>query len=475
VIDEDVHEGNVHEYWYLSNYYGDALDYLKINPIIFDETGEILKKLFGSQSTLLGVAEPDMFNTTNTLQGTSDLGILNLLADSGLYPALDGMEVTFGSSVLPETVLLNGQMIINCACPKNQCSEERAQEIRFTILHEMGHLIGLSHSQLNHEFNLMQDADALPVMYPQHSGASRSWSLHEDDKRALTSLYVPSLSPESCSLSVPLVDENKNPLRCYEISAHPLGIDGTPETSLSFSVISGGESSALIDAADESTSNCLEDDSLECSRILLRNLDPTRVYWITATPLRFNGASGISPCTEQPTDSETPAKLVAIVTPEACSNPSILPPTWQWTEGVLTGNQLVYGEDPVVLGSYEETPQAKPEVDFSGWTEEQRKNYAEWLDYVDEQTNPNSFKPAAWNNPTSTFGYFNYSQQKKGGCSLDLNLARSSSFILWPSALILGFGWISFLKKNYNLGNTTPRTQKNYEKKINDINYLNKN
>lgn len=130
--------------------------------VIFDNNGAIINDLFdsvapGSGSSILGIASPGKFNSSN-------------------------FEITAGF------VLINGAV-----------TGSDNDVIKATATHELGHLLNLAHTQLNSEQALngsSADDDVVPTMFPFiPDDATVSESLELDDQFSMSLLY-----PESSEI-----------------------------------------------------------------------------------------------------------------------------------------------------------------------------------------------------------------------------------------------------------------------------------
>jgi hypothetical protein len=116
-----------------------------ITPIVFDTDGRIIDAVFGrgASSQILGFAGPTVFRGSNILQGRA---------------------------------VINGRFGLN--------------DLKGTMIHEFGHLMGLDHTQVNAssglDFNTANDNE-VPTMFPFIVGDSEN--LHLDDMTAIGFLY----------------------------------------------------------------------------------------------------------------------------------------------------------------------------------------------------------------------------------------------------------------------------------------------
>jgi len=145
-LGDDVSDENAHEHLQIP-----ADD---INPVVLDTDGLIIDLLqgVGARYTYLGITQS---------------------------------YVETGGRIIGADIIING---MNCAS-----GEQGKQALLATIVHEVGHFLGLSHSQLNHSF--WNDGDTendryLPTMFPIRSDDDSSLAdLNPDDIFSLSWLY----------------------------------------------------------------------------------------------------------------------------------------------------------------------------------------------------------------------------------------------------------------------------------------------
>lgn len=262
-----------------------------INPVIFDDDGEIVAAIAGDSNkySILGLANPSGFE------------------DSSL------------------AVIIDGQAVINCLClednPNGPCSssgttiEFSADELIFTIVHEMGHFLNLDHTQVNIDVvtDTALDEEDLPTMFPVAYFAAEQIVPHQDDIVALAYLYPASdYNASTCLVTGDLLDRDGNALRCADVWAV------NEDISLTVAQVSG----ALAEAVDNNDDLDTVDNgecSDNCGHFQFR-LVTEQDYTITVMPIEdtFINGSGMGPCYKsQLTGIEE--EEIATVTAAQCS------------------------------------------------------------------------------------------------------------------------------------------------------------
>jgi len=250
-----------------------------VSPIIFDEDGEIIDTLFGqcAKFSILGFAGFD--------------------------------DVDDGSGDPARRIVRRGQALFSGAClpspeVKAGCGTcQRVltdQEIRTIVTHEVGHMLGMDHSQVNPEAfaecNLNVGgcppsvASAFPMMFPiLVNGAQRS-QLHRDDEAYFDRLYG---RPQEnfCSVSgTVFASDGVTEVRGVEVVAR--NIQPAQELSDALSFISGAEAPKLSPIS-RSQGNC----SSQCGFYLITGLMPGETYQLCVQKInpQFTGGSSIEP------------------------------------------------------------------------------------------------------------------------------------------------------------------------------------
>lgn len=247
-----------------------------LNPVIFDDDGGIVSALFGTgtQFYVLGFAGPTTYNTD-------------------------------------EDTIEEGQAVFNCFCLSGNTNDTGGDcddlgsnftedDLDFTMAHEVGHMIGLDHTQVNQataegtcSTSTSGDCDDVPLMYPMSVDPADQISPHRDDIVAILTLYGVSTWQNSyCTVTGTLKDSDGNDLRCADVQAE------TADTEDTIALVSGAFAPAQDldnDGYTDGSSEC----SSDCGVFTLRGLDPDEeTYTITVKPIDASwiSGSGINPC-----------------------------------------------------------------------------------------------------------------------------------------------------------------------------------
>jgi hypothetical protein len=236
-----------------------------LNPVVYDSDGSIIDSLYGTgaNNSILGFAGSAYY-------------------DAPTCAYAEGQAVLNGKPVLTNSL--------------GQTFTISDQTMTTTIAHEVGHLIGLDHTQLNSTQGGISSTSAYPLMYPI---AYRTLlSLHEDDVAAITALY-----PDTT------VNTSYGQLTGYFTSALGSGVRGANI----FASGTGGNFSVVSDFLKQGTG-------------YFRLYLPPGTYTLRAGAInsQFTGGSGVGPYSTSSSDvsfqpplyntSVSPSVPMAIVT-----------------------------------------------------------------------------------------------------------------------------------------------------------------
>lgn len=249
------------------------------SPIIFDEDGEIIDALFGTcaKFSILGFA-----------------GFDDIDDDSG-DPArriVRRGQALFSGACLDPAVSKAG-----CGVCNRPLSDD---EMRTIVLHEVGHLMGMDHSQVNPEAFSQCNSDlegcpaevseALPTMFPILVNGAQMLSLHRDDEAYFTRLYG-TVGNDGCVVSGKIfASDGVTEVRGVEVVA--VNTDTEMDLIDRISFVSGAESPKL-NGFSRRQGNCASD----CGAYSITGLTPGEDYQLCVQRIssQFTGGSSIEP------------------------------------------------------------------------------------------------------------------------------------------------------------------------------------
>lgn len=290
-----------------------------LNPLVFDNDGTITDAVFGTCAhfSTLGFAGPDGYVEDDFHQIGDGQAYFNCRCLQGnsngpciITPSCADILNDAGNSVTA------GQLVVH--------SDD---DNKMVIRHEVGHLLGLDHTQVNQTMadgscsSLDSDADGgggdcddVPLMYPEAVDAPDQITAARDDEVAILATYgLSDLQNSGCTVTGTLIDADGSEMRCADVQATATNGD----TSETISFISGYYAPYSGSREFDTTSD--EGD------FSLFGLDPAVNYTIKVVPIDANWISGssVGPCASaQPTDidEETIATLTNGVLRDADNN-----------------------------------------------------------------------------------------------------------------------------------------------------------
>lgn len=230
--------------------------------IIFDDDGDITAALMGEQNrnVVVGLSQP-------------------LLSDS------TGLRITKGFA------LFNGLLLSNGVLSSDQGTAEAL--FKATVLHELGHLLNLDHSQVNFDISracvrngTCTDGQYIPTMYPELLTPLQG-NLSRDDKITISWIYpASSFTSDFCTITGELFDGSGNPLKGVNVLAVRAG---------------EGDDMAKLDARSF-VSGALYPSCEGTSHYYLHGIVPGHSYAVSyeAIGSEFTGASDFEPLDNPP-------------------------------------------------------------------------------------------------------------------------------------------------------------------------------
>lgn len=305
-ITADINNDNYSTY-YVSNADDVGLND-NLNPIVFDDDGQIVAHILGIENmfTVLGFAGPDGFSSdyATIVDGQAVFNCRCLASNS--YYSVDNDSGESCDSV-PQTFTVD--------------------DLDFTMVHEMGHFLGLDHSQVN------ADGSDLPTMYPESVDAAEQLILHHDDETAIRSLYgQTALEDNYCTVIGTLYDSNGKSLRCADVQA------STGDEADTVSTVSGYYATYQDlnnDGASDGDGECLTN----CGVFLLRGLEVGKTYSIDIVPIDsgYIGSSRLGPCVHAQITGIRNQKITTVTCSTAGQSTNIGSFTTASTGGIAEG------------------------------------------------------------------------------------------------------------------------------------------
>jgi len=252
-----------------------------LSPIIFDEDGEIIDELFGScaKFSILGFAG---FDDIDDGSGDPSLAVVKR------------GQAVFSGACLPDTA---GNPVTKPGC--QPCKRILTDvEIRTIVTHEIGHLMGMDHNQVNPDIAKQcsvptgcppEVAEGIPTMFPILVNQAASDTLHPDDEAYFIKLY--GNTGDHCSVSGRvLASDGSTEVRGVEVAAH--NTDPSQNFLDAIAFVSGAEAPRFSTNGDDQ-GNCKQN----CGDYLITHLSDGETYQLCAQRISasFTGGSSIEP------------------------------------------------------------------------------------------------------------------------------------------------------------------------------------
>lgn len=257
-MDASCHPGDIG----ISNYSDYVYTTEGPSVVIFDDTGDIIADLVTEENrnAVVGLSQPIASDTS-------------------------GLHITKGVAIFNGLLLDNGVL----------ASTSSAAEALFkaTVLHELGHLLNLDHSQVNYDVakacvrnGACENSHVIPTMYPELLTPMQGEFLSRDDKVTISWIY-PSQDFEKdfCTITGEIFDADGKPLK---------GVNVIAKSAL-------GGTAPLVDAR-AFVSGVLKPGCYGNSRYYLHGIRPGVPYTVTYEQIgaEFTGASDFEPLDDPP-------------------------------------------------------------------------------------------------------------------------------------------------------------------------------
>lgn len=215
----------------------------------------------------------------------------------GAYTQIPGLSQLLlssddGTKILKGVIILNGVLLDNRTLDEDQ--------FKAAVLHELGHLFNLDHSQVNNDIASRcslrgdcTDSQFIPTMYPELKTAMQRY-LTFDDMITISWIY-PNADFENkfCTITGEIKDRDGRPLQGVNVVARR--VDGGP-------IIKKEDSRSMV-------SGVLYDYCYPDGHYYLHGILPGKAYEVFYEPLStaYRGMSGFEPLPEPPSDFDTGA------------------------------------------------------------------------------------------------------------------------------------------------------------------------
>jgi hypothetical protein len=228
--------------------------------IIFDDTGDIIEDLMpGNREGVVGLSEPQVWDSS-------------------------GLHLTKGYAIF------NGYLQASGILASTQDVSDKL--FQATIVHELGHLLNLDHTQVNLSIardcvrdGACENSQGVPTMYPELKTTAQSL-LKRDDQVTVSWIYpTEDLKSKFCVITGEIFDGKGDPLKGVNVIAANVANPITDSRSFVSGVLQTGSPSSTVEG-------CYGD-----SRYFLYGIIPGQNYKVTYEPIDpdFTGASSLEP------------------------------------------------------------------------------------------------------------------------------------------------------------------------------------
>ncbi len=196
--------------------------------------------------------------------------------------ATAAITLGFSSTITDENTntIIRSEQVINC--PLNTSEDDTFS----TIAHELGHGIGLDHTDLHGSAasdanDANNDNDTVPLMYPSSLVGDQRLTAHADDAMGLSYLYPSSdLLTSYWTLEGFLIGSDGEEIPCANMILEESLSPGT----ISYTYVTATEAT-FSDANGDSLLYASECESNGCGYFVFYGLDPTKTYNLSVAPL----------------------------------------------------------------------------------------------------------------------------------------------------------------------------------------------